>query len=77
MDLHTLVEIITGVVGFGGFIVTIMIRNTQSEVKAELTKQINTTATALAVHSAIDEEKFHSIGAQLSRIEEKINSFGN
>ena len=41
LDLHTIVEILTGLMVFGGFVTTLMIRNNQSTVKEELVSSQN------------------------------------
>ena len=68
-DLHTIVETIAAVITFAGFVILLMIKNNQAEVKADLTAQMSKTSQDIAVHSGRDEEKFDSIDATLTRLD--------
>lgn len=76
MDLHTGVEIVSAIVTFAGFVILLMVKNNQAEVKADLLTQINKTATELAVHTAQDTEKFKALDEHLDRIEDKVQYMG-
>ena len=51
----------------------LVVKNTQSEVKADLTERITQTSKDVAVHAARDEEKFISIDDKLDRIDSKLD----
>jgi len=73
LDLHTIIEIITAVVTFSGFVILLMIKNTQADVKADLTKQISAQSQELAVHVAEDKQIDAATSRTLNRMEGKID----
>jgi hypothetical protein len=73
MDLHTAVEIVTALIGFAGFVILLLIRTSQAEVKAELLARITEVSTIVAVHDARDEERFGGIDAKLGHIENQLD----
>ncbi len=73
IDLHTAVEISSGLIGLAGFIIMLMIRSTQAAVKDELKDQMSETSKDVAVHAASDDAKFEAISRTLIRIDHKID----
>jgi cell division FtsZ-interacting protein ZapD len=72
VDLRTAVQVFSTLVTAAGFVILLMIRNSQAQVKAELLATIGRSETKLEVHVAIDEERFKALGQQLDRIESAI-----
>lgn len=81
---HMALEILTAVMVFAGFIITLMIKNNQATVKAELIDRQNElkedfdekhaeNTAAIREHQAEDRAKFDSIGRTLSRIDGKLD----
>jgi len=76
VDFHALVQLLIGAVTLASFVVVLMIKNGQAEVKADLLKQINATAKELAVHTAQDAEKFKALDDHLDRMEGNFQRYG-
>ena len=84
LDGRAVIEILTGVIAFAGFVVTLMIKGTQASVKEELVKSQNDmrqdmdekhaeNSRNIATHAASDEAKFDSISRTLGRIDNKLD----
>jgi len=81
---HMALEILTAVMVFAGFIITLMIKNSQATVKADLIERQNElkddfdakhaeNTAAIREHQAEDRAKFESIGRTLARIDGKLD----
>jgi hypothetical protein len=77
LDIHTIIELVSGTVAFAGFVIMLMIRNTQATVKEDLTRQIAEQSQGLAVHVAKDEEKDAGVSRTLNRMEGKIDQLAH
>jgi hypothetical protein len=84
MDLKAWIEIVTALMTFGGFVVALMIKGNQAEVKAVLlekqvqmqrdmdAKHAENKAT-LGLHLAEDKLQFEHIGRAITRIDVKLD----
>jgi hypothetical protein len=62
----TLIAYITAAFSFAGFVIMLMIKVTQAEVKKDL-----------AVHTAIDEEKFERVNEKFDEIKDQHKEIRN
>lgn len=83
-DFRDGVGLVTGVVAFAGFVVTLMIKNDQlstknelsqkqSEMKEDMDAKHAENKQAIAVHQAEDVQKFDAISRTLTRIDGKLD----
>lgn len=72
LGVHGMIEIVTAIVTFAGFVVTLMIRGNQAKVKEDLKDQITRTDQTIAVHIARNDEKFNRIDSSLNDLKSVV-----